>query len=152
MGLGIAPDPAGVGEQGAVVDAHAGFVSLELAFGQEAHVVGRDRGDPARLRQVQDRLGVSLFAGAAGSLHFEVEAIAAQCLPAVEAARRLIVLAAGERLPDVAVLAAGEHDEPLDGRGLEPRALDHRSASLLPIEEGSRHQPGQIPVTREVLA
>ena len=134
------------------MDAHAGFVGLEFTLGQEAHVVGRDRGDPALLREIQHRLGVPLFAGPAGSLHLEVEAIAAQGLPAVEAARRLIVLAAGERLPDVALLAAGEHDEPLDGCGLQPRALDHRSAALLPVEEGSRHQPGQIAVPREVLA
>ena len=114
--------------------------------------MGGDRRHTALARKVEHRLAVERFAVAPGALHLQIEAIAAQRLPAVDAARRLLRVAAREGLTDVSFGAAGKHDETLEHRGLEPSTLEHRRAALLSLEKRARDELREMAVTREVLA
>ena len=148
----IAPRPARVGEQGAVVDADACFVRVEFGARQKAYIVGGERRHASLLTQFQHGRGVALLIRAAGALHFEVKPIAAQVLPAGEAAQRLIIAPARERLPDVPVRRARQNDQPLQHVALQPAAFQHRRAAALTFQKGTGHELRQMPIAREVLA
>ena len=60
------------------MNADARFMRLEFRARQETHVIGCDRADAARLRQVHRRFRANLFAGPAGALHLEIKPVAAK--------------------------------------------------------------------------
>ena len=107
----VAAHPAGVGEQRAVVDAHARLVGIKLLGLQEAHVVGRHDGHAALGRQRHGAGDVRLFEGAAQALQLEVEAPGKQRQPRLERAFGVVLAPVDQRAADVPLGGAGERDQ-----------------------------------------
>ncbi|MNN04610.1 hypothetical protein D3C81_1173400 [compost metagenome] len=73
--------PARIVEGAPLADAHAGLVGLEVVLLEEAHVVGRHQRRITARGQLDGGMQVLFVAGAAGALHFEVEALGEHCRP-----------------------------------------------------------------------
>ncbi len=88
------------------MDTHPSFVRLEFCTRQKAHIVGRERRDASLQAQIDDGVGMGVLTRTTRALDLQVKPVAAQLLPASQAARGLIVAAAGKCLSDVALCAA----------------------------------------------
>ena len=149
--FGVAALAAGIAELRAVMDADPRLMRFELRARQETHIVGRNRGDASGLGKFHGRFRAHLFTGPAGALHLEIEAIAAIRLPALETSLRLLVPSARKGLPDVALESSGQHNQSLQRVAAYPAAIQHRRTAALALQEGPRHQLGQMPVAGQIL-
>ena len=134
------------------MDAHARLMGLEVRALQEAHVVGSDRRDAPRARELNQVACAGPLAAAPRALRLEVEAVAEEVKPGIEAAGRLIIALARAGAADVTLRAARERHEARQGLAGQPGALEHRHAALLPLQVGAGHEARQVAIAGEVLA
>ncbi len=92
----------------------------------------------------QQRLAVRL----AVALHFEVVAAGKQACPAARQLLGRLGLPADERLADVAGAGAGERDQAVGRRLLQPGAREFGTPAALIVQPGARQQAAQPEVAR----
>src|SRR5690606_40542397 len=88
---------------------------------------------------------------AAGTLQFQIEAVAEPRQPLVEKFIRLLLASRQQSAADLALAADADRDQAV-GAAVQPFAPNHRHAALLAFAEPQRDQVGKIAVAGLVLA
>ena len=142
--IGVRAFAARIVQHAALLDAHAGFVRLEILRGQEAHVVAGHQRDARCRRQIRGGQDELRLARPAGAHDFQVHPVPERPPPRGQHRRRGV---AGQRTAHVAALPQqhnqavrrGEHGLPLN----PPMAA---SATTGDVRIGGGDKPQQIAI------
>ncbi len=150
--MGVATHPTGVGEQGAVVDAHTRLMRFEVGFLQKADIVGRhDRHAPP----TGERYGgsnIGFIFRTADALQLDVKAFRKQGEPEVESAFGVTLARIEQCAADIPLGGARQCDQTVEILGRQPIALDGGDAALLTFLVSAAHEARYIAVSGLRLA
>src|SRR6185312_8677619 len=131
-----------IGEQAALLDAHARLVRLEVLALEEAHVVGRDQRHPAARGELDRRGQVGGLLGPAEPLQLEVVAIVEQRAPLRQRRLRLRRALAQQCPPHICLHGTRQRDQAAAALARQPVALHERNACRgLPRQVCAADQP-----------
>jgi hypothetical protein len=140
-----------VRENVAFRDAHARFVRGEVVG---RHELQRMRGDDGQLQRGRERdrlLHIRFAARLPAALQLDIEAVREDARPALGVASGRLVVAGRKGDADVALLRAGQREQPFGKPAFEPLNLDFRAAAILVREPRLGQQLAEVQIAAPVL-